>query len=222
MKKKNWKGLQFGRWTVIEEVKPRHALCECSCENKTRKIVLRSNLTTGKSTSCGCYQKEHPSFKKYNTFDLSGEYGIGYTTKGEEFYFDIEDYDLIKDYCWHIDRHGYVVVFVSRKSVKMHRLLLGLTHSSIFADHKSRIRHDNRRENLRIATPTQNSQNRNMQSNNTSGITGVWYDKSRQKWCVEIKTTEGKIHLGRRDTLEEAINLRKEAEDKYFGEFRPS
>lgn len=31
-----------------------------------------------------------------NTYDLSGEYGIGYTTKGEEFWFDLEDYDKIK------------------------------------------------------------------------------------------------------------------------------
>ena len=39
------------------------------------------------------------TFKKYNTYDLSGEYGIGYTSKGEEFYFDLDDYDKIKDYC---------------------------------------------------------------------------------------------------------------------------
>ena len=39
-----------------------------------------------------------------NVYDLSGEYGIGYTLKGEEFYFDLEDYDKIKDYCWHINK----------------------------------------------------------------------------------------------------------------------
>jgi hypothetical protein len=48
VKKKNWVGLKFGRWTVIEEVEPRHALCECLCEAKTRKVVLRSNLVRGR------------------------------------------------------------------------------------------------------------------------------------------------------------------------------
>ena len=35
--------------------------------------------------------------KKYNTYDLSGEYGIGYSNSGKEFYFDLDDYDLIKE-----------------------------------------------------------------------------------------------------------------------------
>ena len=39
--------------------------------------------------------------KKYNKYDLSGEYGIGWTSNtNQEFYFDLEDYDKIKDYCW--------------------------------------------------------------------------------------------------------------------------
>ncbi|WP_368488451.1 hypothetical protein [Clostridium sp. BJN0013] len=37
---------------------------------------------------------------KYNTYDLTGEYGIGYDAKGNIFYFDLEDYDRIKDFYW--------------------------------------------------------------------------------------------------------------------------
>lgn len=37
--------------------------------------------------------------KRYNRYDLTGEYGIGYTNQGVEFYFDLEDYDKIKEYC---------------------------------------------------------------------------------------------------------------------------
>jgi hypothetical protein len=39
--------------------------------------------------------------KKFNQYDLSGSYGIGYCSNtNNPFYFDLEDYDLIKDYCW--------------------------------------------------------------------------------------------------------------------------
>ena len=39
--------------------------------------------------------------KKYNKYDItSHDYGIGWTYDGYEFYFDLLDYDLIKNYCW--------------------------------------------------------------------------------------------------------------------------
>ena len=56
-------GKKFGRWTVIEYAgidKHHNALwlCECSCENKTRKIVISNNLKRGISKSCGCLMME--------------------------------------------------------------------------------------------------------------------------------------------------------------------
>lgn len=106
---------KFGRLTVIERVedyitpngrKNVRWLCKCDCGNEV--VVFANNL--GKTTwSCGCFAKENMSKikKKYNTYDLSGEYGIGYTSKNEEFYFDLEDYDKIKDYYWYRDQTGY-------------------------------------------------------------------------------------------------------------------
>jgi hypothetical protein len=49
-------GAVFGRWTVIEKAEDRKAVCICECGNT--KKVYRSNLTTGKSLSCGCLTKE--------------------------------------------------------------------------------------------------------------------------------------------------------------------
>lgn len=56
-------GKQFGRWTVLEYCgtdKHHNALwlCECSCELKTRRIVVSNNLVRGISKSCGCLKKE--------------------------------------------------------------------------------------------------------------------------------------------------------------------
>ena len=103
---KNLSGQTFGRLKVIERNgsdKHGKALWKCICECGSEKIVIAttSQLTTSHTQSCGCLQKERTSKanKKYNSYDLSGEYGIGYTSKGKKFYFDLEDYDKIKDYC---------------------------------------------------------------------------------------------------------------------------
>lgn len=55
--------MTFGRWKVIERVgtnKHRNAtwLCECSCENHTRKIITGGSLLSGSSMSCGCLKEE--------------------------------------------------------------------------------------------------------------------------------------------------------------------
>lgn len=54
---------------------------------------------------------------------------------------------------------------------------------------------------------------------NTSGKTGVYFDKSRQKWCSEIMFKKKKYFLGRYDKKEDAIKVRKIAEKEIFGEF---
>lgn len=49
------------------------------------------------------------SQRKVNQYDLSLEYGIGYTNKGIPFYFDKEDYHKIVGYTWHMDANGFIV-----------------------------------------------------------------------------------------------------------------
>lgn len=70
-------------------------------------------------------------------YDLTGEYGIGWTSNtNKEFYFDIEDYDKIKDYCWYENDGGYVVTQRNRKTIRMHRLILNLSpKDDIQVDH---------------------------------------------------------------------------------------
>ena len=120
-------GQKIGYLTVVKRVEDhvcpsgyRYSqwLCKCDCGNDT--IVAGKQLTKENGTkSCGCFAKENMSKikKKYNTYDLTGEFGIGYTSKNEKFYFDLEDYDKIKDYCWYINNKGYVTS-TDRKSKK--------------------------------------------------------------------------------------------------------
>lgn len=222
-------GQKFGRLTVIKRVdnyvSPKGTmcsqwLCECDCENKTKIIVHGRSLTRGITKSCGCLAKETTSKlkKKYNAYDLTGEYGIGYTSKGEEFYFDLEDYDLIKDYCWRIDKVGYVVsrMLNNNKTISLHRLLYPNTE---LVDHKNHKKYDNRKSNLRPATASQNNMNSPLKINNVSGVTGVSWHKLREKWRAVITVNKKQIHLGLFTCFEDAVKARKEAEEKYFGEW---
>ena len=84
-----------------------------------------------------------------------------------------------------------------RHSLKMHTLITGFS----LVDHINRNGLDNRRLNLREATRSLNNRNRSLQSNNTSGWTGV--QKSHNRWRAVINF-QGKRHLGCYDTPEEA------------------
>lgn len=225
-------GQKFERLTVVERadeyISPRGQrhirwLCKCDCGNSI--IVKGNSLKSGNTKSCGCLDSEikaqrNRDNKKYNEYDLTGEYGIGYTAKGEEFYFDLEDYDKIKDYCWCLDKDGYVVSHLSgtrnnRKGIKMHRLLFP---DSKKIDHIKHMNHDNRKSELRPVTASQNCMNRSLLSNNTSGITGVSYSKTEDRWIAHI-AINNKQHQKRFVNFEDAVKQRKEWEEKYFGEY---
>lgn len=80
---KDLTGQNFNRWTVIEysgKDKYNNALwlCECNCENKTRRIVNGNNLRRGISTSCGCLQKE---LARENCIERNERTGAQYAKK---------------------------------------------------------------------------------------------------------------------------------------------
>ena len=53
------------------------------------------------------------------------------------------------------------------------------------------------------------------------GYTGVYWNKANKKWCSNIRVNNKTIYLGSFDLIEDAVKSRKEAEQKYFGEFSP-
>lgn len=230
-------GVPESRWTVVEQAEDRHYangsvdrcwLCECSCDEHNIKVVPERSLKRGDSKSCGCLNKEKIAAvgyknKKYNRYDLSGEYGIGWTSNtNNEFYFDLEDYDLIKDYCWyeHEPYEGYHCVVANdiktRKTVKLWHVL-GLKGY----DHIDRNPLNCRRSNLRPATHQENMRNISLQKNNASGVTGVSVHKPTGKWRARVMIDYKEIGLGLFENKDDAIKARLEAEAKYYGKFAP-
>lgn len=198
--------------------------CECACKNPELVLVSANNLKRGKVKSCGCLHQEKSKLngknnKKYNTYILTGEYGIGYTVNREEFYFDLEDYDLIKNHCWNINE-GYVTTTDSNHHIlQMHRLIMHIDNPEIQVDHIYHIHYDNRKEKLRIVIHSKNMMNRGLFSNNTTGVTGVSWNKRSSKWQSYIGVNNKLIHLGLFDEFEDAVFARKIAEEKYFKEY---
>lgn len=200
-------------------------LCECMCDEHNRFVALGQDIRDGGTKSCGCLQEELGlRRKKYNTYDLSGEYGIGWTSNtNEEFYFDLEDFDKIKDYCWSVGNRNKnykrIVSYdnISSKGILLHSLITGYK----LCDHINRDTFDNRKSNLREVTHQENMRNHSIRCDNVSGFTGVYFQKARNKWRSQIEIDGRSKHLGCFENKEDAIRARLKAEAKYYGEFAP-
>ena len=198
-------------------------LCECSCAKKNIIVALGKHLRNGHTKSCGCLGQEHMrqlgyASKKYNQYDLSGEYGVGYTSNGDVFYFDLEDYPIINQHAWCVDFLGRVSSNVCGKTIYLSRLVMNAP-DEMDVDHIYHNRRDNRKSKLRLCSHVDNCKNNLIRTNNTSGYTGVWYNKTRKKWVAEIKVNRKKISLGYFVCKDDAHAAYESAKEKYFGEF---
>lgn len=114
-----------------------------------------------------------------------------------------------------VDHEGYLITKVCGVAMKVHRIAYAVYHGK-WPDHE--IDHvngdpsDNRINNLRDATPSENNLNMSMRADNTSGVCGVSYSKSRKKWCAQIQKNGVTKNLGRFEKKKDAISARKQAE----------
>jgi len=106
----------------------------------------------------------------------------------------------------------------------LHRVILSrmlgrpLLHSE-WVDHEDLNPLNNRRENLRLATPSQNQVNKGKRTDNSSGFTGVSWRKDRRKWVARIWFNGKKYQLGNFDTKEAAHDAYIEKAKELHGEF---
>lgn len=196
-------------------------LWRCKCLRCGGDAWVNTNeLKSGKRKSCRECGYQTKFTRKYEiTYDLSGKYGIGYTyNTGHPFYFDLEDYELIKDLSWKENNNGYITAVLNNSEVSMHRMVMKVTDPNCVVDHIKHERYDNRKSMLRVTTCRNNTRNELLAKNNKSGKTGVCWEEESKKWHSYIWV--GKcIHIGRFENLEDAIDARIEAENEYFGEY---
>jgi hypothetical protein len=119
-------------------------------------------------------------------------------------------------------RRGSRVICIQRRSYPEHQLawfyMTGRWGRPTI-DHRDRDSTNNRWENLRRATPSQNNANRRRPRHNTSGYKGVHLCRRTAKWVARIVYRDKSIYLGRFPTPQAAHAAYVAAAHKLFGEF---
>jgi hypothetical protein len=143
---------------------------------------------------------------------------------------DAIDYAALSVFSWRCDKarmpHGYAVLrgkYHSRQN-RMHNIIMK-PPDGMEVDHINGNGLDNRRENLRLATRSQQDMNRvrGNKRKGTSRFRGVRWWKTGSKWQARIKLNQREIHLGFFSDETEAARAYDVAARKLFGDFaRPN
>lgn len=113
---------------------------------------------------------------------------------------------------------GYVRIMLARELYYAHRLAWLYMTGSLppeQIDHINGNKTDNRLANLRAVTNFENQKNQRKPVSNTSGIIGVVWHKTKNKWNAQIKHKGRSIHLGYFTDIEEAAAARAKASVQY-------
>ena len=118
---------------------------------------------------------------------------------------------------------GYVGIYLNKKYHFAHRIIWEMHNEKIpegmIVDHINNDRSDNRIENLRLATLSQNGFNRPRQQNNKSGYKRVSWHKQKQKWVAQIKINGKNKFLGFFVNAEDAYEAYCLKAKELYGEF---
>ena len=195
---------RFGRLTVIEELDKRTSngskvyLCKCDCGNL--KEVTGGHLRGGSTKSCGCLNrkfKEMPN-QRFGRLILTSE--VKRVNRRTHY--------LCKCDCGN-EKWVYRISLIDG-SIKSCGCL------------NTEVRKATLKKRMKLVDGTSLvsiSESRKINKNNTSGVKGVSWSKSKQKWVAQIMFKGKTIGLGRFDDFNEAVEARKKAEDVYFKTF---
>jgi hypothetical protein len=148
-------------------------------------------------------------------------------TQGKTAVVDDDDYEnCLAQGKWQA-RRGWKTWYASTDSfdhcILLHRFVLNIHNVK---DPYNRVDHIDRnglnccKANLRIVPVSLNHFNREgNQTNNKSGVTGVYWSKQKRKWHAELKYKYKKYHLGFFDTIEEAAAARSKKEKELWQTF---
>lgn len=148
-------------------------------------------------------------------FEQPEEYKLIPLTQGKFAKVDNEDFDRLKDINWSYS-DGYAI---NHKLGSMHRYIMNAP-SNMLVDHKKLENTlDNRKENLRLATKSQNASNIKSHVDSTSQYKGVSWRKDTEKWNASITKDGVYYSLGCYSTEEEAALAYDKKALELFGEF---
>lgn len=170
----------------------------------------------------------HPRIITRNCFEVLSDDTVRMElSQGEYALFDLADLPRLASHRWcaaTFRRRTYAITQVRNArgrqvSVRMHRLIMGVTDPEALVDHKNLDGLDNRRDNLRVATRPENGWNCPRPCTNTSGYKGVTRDPRSGRYSAEIKVHGKTLHLGRFLDPVEAARAYDKAAHRHHGPF---
>lgn len=225
-------GQRFGRLTVLERaenyVSPKGSIepqwnCICDCGNV---IVVRGcHLRNRHTLSCGCWQLKRAADvqKKYNAYYIIGDkVYVKLSNSEKEMVTDRNIWESgAKKYCWALDDSGYAIACIDtrRKTRRFHVYAFPDCPKGMVRDHIDGNKLNNTKENIRFVLPKDNAKNHTTKNAKTGNRVGVFWDQKGKRWIAHI-CVDGKRIRRRYTSLQDAITARKQAEVKYFGEYR--
>lgn len=243
----DYTGRTFSRLTVLGEA-PRninngHRMVNVVCVCGTVNTVDLNSLRYGGAQSCGCLAKERASNRLKRDPDYTPPRASAETARAM-FGYNQKTGDLLwkprlrehspSEAAWSnwngrwaskpvgcVDTKGYLTTNFCGRSVRVHRIIL-LMHTGEFpkvVDHIDGDKLNNRLDNLRVATPSQNQHNQGTPSTNRSGVKGVWFVPRTGKWASQIRVDGVRHTVGSFETLHEATEAVRAAREKFHGEF---
>ena len=147
-------------------------------------------------------------------------------TQGKVALVDDDMYEYLNQWKWQVNKNGNKFYAVTSwlingkyRTINMHRLITNNKNTKMHTDHINGDGLDNRKINLRICTTSQNSMNRGLQINNTTGFKGVNYDKFSNKFRAQIRVNNIYKNLGYYIDPKDAARAYNAAAIKLHGEF---
>ena len=211
-------GVKYGKLTVLEEYREvksgrNRIYLKCKCECGTVTSVVKDKIRSGHTKSCGCLRKEkkpthgmrwtrfykiwqgikerchnenNQAYKDY------GGRGIKVCERWQSFE-NFRD-DMYDGYLKHVEEHGEQQTSIDR------------------------IDNDGNymQSNCKWSTRTEQCRNRRVFSSNQSGVTGVSWDSTHNKWVSRIGLNGKQKFLGSFTDFDLAVQVRKQAEKKYY------
>lgn len=138
------------------------------------------------------------------------------SSSGSYFIVSFEDYERVSARSWSVSSDGYIRTTENHKNLPLARWLLDAPEDKE-VDHINGVKADNRRENLRLCTPSENKSNRGLQKNNKLGVKGIHFGYG--KFQANIKKDGKRHYLGAYKTIQEAVDAYNKAARELHGEF---